>query len=209
MTMKPEQKLLCDVLSAGALHAIEVASEDDGLCVEMKVTTKGVLIEACMQETAPFSHWRATDGYCNAEIVWEDFMRLDLDALKTVIDDLLACATNGEPGVKAGVVVPRNEGDASGGRTMTATWKQREADLHRVRPEIDKMAAGLQDGMPEAFEMLGVTLAKQIKTTAQADMYMSVLFDLLPLEVQENMLSGPLVDTSDTVLRLLKTRLSR
>ena len=56
-------------------------------------------------------------------------------------------------------------------------------------PEIEKMVAGLQDGMPEAFEMLGVTLSQQMRTVEQSDMYMAVMFELLPLDVQEKMLA--------------------
>ncbi len=58
------------------------------------------------------------------------------------------------------------------------------------------MVAGLEDGMAEAFEMLGVTLAGFTTTPEQADMYMAVIFHLLPLDAQERMLADPRLETS-------------
>ena len=67
------------------------------------------------------------------------------------------------------------------------------------------MVAGLQDGMPEAFEMLGVTLGEFMDTPEQSDMYMAVVFELLPSEAQEKMLSDPRLRTSMTLLPILKS----
>ena len=87
---------------------------------------------------------------------------------------------------------------------MATRAKRRQQHLQKMWPEIEKMVAGLQDGMPEAFEMLGVTLSQQMRTVEQSDMYMAVMFELLPLDVQEKMLADPRVATSLTVLAILK-----
>lgn len=82
----------------------------------------------------------------------------------------------------------------------------RRKHLQKVRPEIDRMVAGLQDEkrMLEAFEELGRVLAEKMPTPWQADMYMAVVFDLLPLEVQEQLLLDPRVGQSATILPVLK-----
>ena len=43
-----------------------------------------------------------------------------------------------------------------------------------------------------------------MRTVEQSDMYMAVMFELLPLDVQEKMLADPRVVTSLTVLAVLK-----
>ncbi|KUO65373.1 MAG: hypothetical protein APF80_06310 [Alphaproteobacteria bacterium BRH_c36] len=82
--------------------------------------------------------------------------------------------------------------------------RTRDNHLENIWPEIEKMVAGLNDGMPEAFEMLGVTLSKYMKTLEQTDMYMAVVFELLPFDTQQKMLADPRVETSTTVLASLK-----
>lgn len=82
----------------------------------------------------------------------------------------------------------------------------RRKHLQAVRPEIDRMVAGLQDEklMLEAFDLLGRVLAQHMDTPRQADMYMAVIFELLPLEVQEKLLADSRVGQSVTILPLLK-----
>jgi hypothetical protein len=80
----------------------------------------------------------------------------------------------------------------------------RTASLQRNWVEIEKMLAGLNDGMLEAFEMLGVTLAQEMKRVEQADLYMAVIFELLPFDVQQKMLNDPRVEESATILPRLK-----
>lgn len=109
--MSEELNRLFAVLSAGASHAIDVAGEDEGLRVEMQLTVKGMLIEALMQKTPPFSLHRPPDGYCNHEITWDDLVVLDAVGLKALIDELLRCAVSGEDdggedGRASGTVVP-------------------------------------------------------------------------------------------------------
>lgn len=82
--------------------------------------------------------------------------------------------------------------------------ERRLKHLQAVWPEVEKMAAGLQDGMAEAFEMMGVALRQFTKTAEQEDIHMAVLFELLPLEVQQKMLSDPRLETSPTILPILK-----
>ena len=70
--------------------------------------------------------------------------------------------------------------------------------------EIEKIAIGLQSGQLEAFEMYGVMLAELIDNDAQADMYMAVLLEVLPLEAQRKMLADRRLKQSTTVLPMLK-----
>jgi hypothetical protein len=71
--------------------------------------------------------------------------------------------------------------------------------------EIEKMAIALQSGQLEAFEMFGGTLADLIENPAQADMYMAVLFELLPPEAQRKMLDDRRLNQSQTLLPIVKT----
>ena len=71
--------------------------------------------------------------------------------------------------------------------------------------EIEKIAIGLQSGQLEAFEMFGMTLEDLIGNVAQTDMYMAVLFEVLPPEAQRKLLADRRLTQSGTVLPILKT----
>ena len=71
--------------------------------------------------------------------------------------------------------------------------------------EIEKIAIGLQSGQLEAFEMYATVLDNLAENAAQTDMYMAVVFELLPPEAQRKMLADPRISQSQTVLTTLKS----
>jgi hypothetical protein len=70
--------------------------------------------------------------------------------------------------------------------------------------EIEKIAIGLQSGQLEALEMYGMILADLIGNQGQTDLYVAVLFELLPPEAQRKMLADKRLGQSTTVLPILK-----
>ena len=71
--------------------------------------------------------------------------------------------------------------------------------------EIEKIAIGLQSGQLEAFEMYATVLDNLVENAAQTDMYMAVVFELLPPEAQRKMLADPRISQSHTVITILKS----
>jgi hypothetical protein len=70
--------------------------------------------------------------------------------------------------------------------------------------EIEKIAIGLQSGQLEALEMYGKVLGELIGNQGQTDLYVAVLFELLPPEAQQKMLGDTRLGQSTTVLPILK-----
>jgi len=70
--------------------------------------------------------------------------------------------------------------------------------------EIEKMAIGLQSGMLEAYEVFGTTLEGVIMNRSQSDMYMAVVFEVLPPEAQRKMLAHRRAGQSKTVIPIIK-----
>ena len=66
------------------------------------------------------------------------------------------------------------------------------------------MAIGLQSGRLEAYEVFGTTLEGVIKNCSQSDMYMAVVFEILPPEAQRKMLAHRHLGQSTTVLPIIK-----
>ena len=86
--------------------------------------------------------------------------------------------------------------------------RRRKATRQRVIEqqwdEIEKMAIGLQSGRLEAYEVFGTTLERVIKNRSQSDMYMAVVFEILPPEAQRKMLAHRHIGQSKTVLPIIK-----
>ena len=71
--------------------------------------------------------------------------------------------------------------------------------------EIEKNAIALQSGQLEAFEMYATVFDDLVENAAQIDMYMAVVFELLPPEAQRKMLADPRISQSQTVITILKS----
>jgi hypothetical protein len=57
--------------------------------------------------------------------------------------------------------------------------------LEKQWDEVEKIAIGLQSGQLEALEMYGKVLGDLIGNQGQTDLYVAVLFELLPPEAQQ------------------------
>jgi hypothetical protein len=66
------------------------------------------------------------------------------------------------------------------------------------------MAIGMQSGLLEAYEVFGRTLEGVIKNRSQSDMYMAVVFEILPPEAQRKMLAHRQIGQSKTILPIIK-----
>jgi hypothetical protein len=89
-------------------------------------------------------------------------------------------------------------------KKRTSDRASRRSLIEEHWDEIEKIAIGLQSGQLEAFEMYGMVLDDLIGNAAQADMYMAVLFEVLPPEAQRKMLADRRLGQSRTVLPMLK-----
>jgi hypothetical protein len=76
-------------------------------------------------------------------------------------------------------------------------------ELHM--PEVEKFTAGLQGGMFEAYETLGMALASIVEQPNQTDIFMAIIFSLMPEVAQARIMADPRVAESQTVLPLLQT----
>jgi len=89
------------------------------------------------------------------------------------------------------------------GKTRASAQSRRKKLVEAQWDEIEKIAIGLQSGLLEAFEMFGRTLHRLIGNTAQTDMYMAVVFEVLPPPAQLKMLTDRRLRQSTTVLPML------
>jgi hypothetical protein len=80
-------------------------------------------------------------------------------------------------------------------------------ELHM--PEVEKFTAGLQGGVFEAYETLGVALAGIVEQPNQTDIFMAIIFSLMPETARVRIMADPRVAESQTVLPLLQTIASR
>jgi hypothetical protein len=66
-------------------------------------------------------------------------------------------------------------------------------------PEIDKFVSALQEGVFEAYETLGVSLASLLDQPHQSDIFMAIIFGLMSEPAQLAMLADPRINESETV----------
>jgi hypothetical protein len=76
-------------------------------------------------------------------------------------------------------------------------------------PEVDKFVVGLQGGVFEAYETLGMALASVVDQPNQTDIFLAIIFSLMPEAAQARIMADPRVAESQTVLPLLQTIASR
>ena len=60
-------------------------------------------------------------------------------------------------------------------------------------PEVEKFIAGLEAGVFEAYETLGMTLGSIVDQPNQSDIFMPIIFGLMPESAQRTMLADPRV----------------
>jgi len=70
-------------------------------------------------------------------------------------------------------------------------------------PEIETFIAGLEAGVFEAYETLGMALGSVVDQPNQTDIFMAIIFGLMPQSAQRTILADPRVPESRTVLPLL------
>ena len=75
-------------------------------------------------------------------------------------------------------------------------------------PEVEKFVAGLEAGIFKAYETLGMALASIVDQPNQSDIFMAIVFGLMPQSAQQAMLADPRVQESRTVLPLLRQLLA-
>jgi len=75
-------------------------------------------------------------------------------------------------------------------------------ELHM--PEVEKFIAGLEAGVFEAYETLGMALGSIVDQPNQSDIFMAIIFGLMPESTQRTMLADPRIQESRTVLPLLQ-----
>jgi hypothetical protein len=93
------------------------------------------------------------------------------------------------------------------GLGQTARSRMDSIEAHMA--EVEKFTAGLQDGVFEAYETLGMALASIVDQPNQTDIFMAIIFSLMPEAAQARIMADPRVAESQTVLPLLQTIASR
>lgn len=71
-------------------------------------------------------------------------------------------------------------------------------------PEVEKFIAGLQGGVLEAYETLGMVFASLLDQPHQSDIFMAIIFGLMSEAAQFAMLADPRFNESKTVLPMLR-----
>ena len=71
-------------------------------------------------------------------------------------------------------------------------------------PEVEKFIAGLEAGVFEAYQTLGMALGSIVDQPNQSDIFMAIIFGLMPESAQRIMLADPRIQESWTVLPLLQ-----
>ena len=79
-------------------------------------------------------------------------------------------------------------------------------ELHM--PEVEKFIAGLEAGVFEAYQTLGMALGSIVDQPNQSDIFMAIIFGLMPESAQRTMLADPRIQESWTVLPLLQRLLA-